>query len=96
MDLSTHSILKLKLYSPASIQILVKIEGGASHEKYSILSGDSNINTWTELEFDFSSYANNNVAGGDMNTRIVFFVNAGVTTGTTTDVYYIDDIQWTN
>ncbi|AZQ42845.1 T9SS type A sorting domain-containing protein [Nonlabens ponticola] len=83
IDLSTNSVLTLKLYSPTSVQILAKLEGGGGPE---IFSDFSQVNEWQEFSFDFSAFAD----GG--NTRVVVFVNPAVSSGTTTDIYYVDDI----
>ena len=87
IDLSSYPYLSFKLYSPSSIQVMVKLEGGAAVEKWSDFSS---INTWEELNYDFSNAVNNS------NTKVVLFFNAGVQTGTTNDVYYIDDIKWSS
>ncbi|MGB2012677.1 MAG: T9SS type A sorting domain-containing protein [Flavobacteriaceae bacterium] len=87
IDLSSNPHLSFKLYSPSSIQVMVKLEGGAAVEKWSDFSS---INTWEELNYDFSNAVNNS------NTKVVLFFNAGVQTGTTNDVYYIDDIKWSS
>lgn len=89
IDLSTDNIFQLKLYTENSIQILAKIEGGTS-PAVEIFSDFSQENTWQELTFDFSASADGNF------TRIALFFNPNVTTGTTTDLYYIDDLTWTN
>ena len=87
IDLSSYPYLSFKLYSPSSIQVMVKLEGGTAVEKWSDFSS---INTWEELNYDFSDAVSNG------NTKVVLFFNAGVQTGTTNDVYYIDDIRWSN
>ena len=87
IDLSSNPYLSFKLYSPSSIQVMVKLEGGTAVEKWSDFSS---INTWEEFNYDFSDAVSNG------NTKVVLFFNAGVETGTTNDVYYIDDIRWTN
>jgi|TARA_Y200000002_G_scaffold340659_1_gene311354 hypothetical protein len=87
IDLSSNPYLSFKLYSPSSIQVMVKLEGGTAVEKWSDFSS---INTWEEFSYDFSDAVSNG------NTKVVLFFNAGVQTGTTNDVYYIDDICWTN
>jgi|MDTB01.1.fsa_nt_gb hypothetical protein len=87
IDLSSNPYLSFKLYSPSSIQVMVKLEGGTAVEKWSDFSS---INTWEEFSYDFSDAVSNG------NTKVVLFFNAGVQTGTTNDVYYIDDIRWTN
>lgn len=85
IDLSLNNQLKFKLYSPTSIQVMVKLEGGVAQE---IWSGFSNTNVWEEFIFDFTGSI------GDGNTKIVLFFNANVTSGTSTDIYYIDDLEW--
>ena len=75
---------KRQLYSPSSIQVLVKLEGGTDGEVWSDYSLE---NTWEEFNFDFSSSV------GNGNTKIVLFFNAAQETGTSTDIYYIDDIR---
>ena len=87
IDLSSNPHLSFKLYSPSSIQVMVKLEGGTAVEKWSDFSS---INTWEEFNYDFSDAVSNG------NTKVVLFFNAGVQTGTTNDVYYIDDIRWSN
>ena len=87
IDLSSNPYLSFKLYSPSSIQVMVKLEGGTAVEKWSDFSS---INTWEEFNFDFSDAVSNG------NTKVVLFFNAGVQTGTTNDVYYIDDIKWSS
>lgn len=95
IDLTTNNILKIKLYSTASIQILAKLEGGSTaREIWSSFSGDEGpLSSWIEFTYDFSAFSNNST-GGDGNTRIVLFVNAGISSGTTSDIFYLDDIVW--
>ncbi|WP_345193542.1 T9SS type A sorting domain-containing protein [Algibacter agarivorans] len=85
IDLSTNNILSFKLYSPTSIQVLAKIEGGTAVEIWSDFSA---VNTWQEFSYDFSAAAANG------NTTLVLFFNAGKEDGTATDLYYFDDLQW--
>ena len=87
IDLSSNPYLSFKLYSPSSIQVMVKLEGGTAVEKWSDFSS---INTWEEFNYDFSDAASKG------NTKVVLFFNAGVQSGTTNDVYYIDDIKWSS
>ena len=84
IDLSSYPFLTFKLYSPSSIQVLAKLEGGTDGEVWSDYSLE---NTWEEFNFDFSSSV------GNGNTKIVLFFNAAQETGTSTDIYYIDDIR---
>ena len=87
IDLTANTFLSFKLYSSSSIQVLAKLEGGTDFE---VWSNFSSINTWEEFNFDFSG------AVGNGNTSLVLFFNAAQTSGTTSDTYYIDDLQWTN
>ena len=85
IDLSTKNQLKFKVLSSKTVPILTKIEGGTAAE----ISGNITvIDQWVEYSFDYSG------STGDGNTKLVFFFNAGKTDGTTTDVYYIDDIRF--
>ncbi|MGB5982561.1 MAG: T9SS type A sorting domain-containing protein [Nonlabens sp.] len=85
IDLASNPIFKMKLYSPSSIQILAKLEGGTVQEIYSDFSL---VNTWEEFTFDFSASI------GNGNTRLVLFLNPAVTDGTPTDIYYVDDLMF--
>jgi len=85
IDLTTHSQLKFKLYSPTSIQILAKLEGGTAIEIWSDFSA---TNEWQEFSYDFSGAVSNG------NTKLVLFFNAGQTNGTSEDIYYIDELRW--
>ncbi len=87
IDLSSNPFLSFKLYSPASIQVLAKLEGGTTIELWSDFSLE---NTWEEFNFDFSD------AVGNGNTKLVLFFNAAQESGTSSDLYYVDDIRFTN
>ena len=87
INLSQNPIFSFKLYSPSSIQILVKLEGGTSVELWSDFSIE---NTWQEFNYDFSDAVN------EGNTKIVLFFNASQVNGSETDIYYIDDLKWTS
>ena len=86
IDLTTNSVLKLKLYTTSSVQILAKLEGGSPQPE--IFSDFSVVNEWQEFSFDFSA------AAGDGNTKVVLFLNPNVATGSTTDIYYVDDLTF--
>jgi hypothetical protein len=66
---------------------MVKLEGGIAVEKWSDFSS---INIWEEFNYDFSDAASKG------NTKVVLFFNPGNQTGTTKDVYYIDDVKWSS
>ena len=87
IDLSQNPFFSFKLYSPSSIQILVKLEGGTSVELWSDFS---NENTWQEFNYDFSNAVDNG------NTKIVLFFNASQENGSESDVYYVDELKWTS
>ena len=83
IDLTSNPYLSFKLYSPTSIQVLAKLEGGSEIELWSDYSLE---NTWEEFNFDFSDA----VANG--NTKLVLFFNAAQESGTSSDIYYINYI----
>jgi hypothetical protein len=94
IDLSTNNFLKLKFHTTKEVQLLIKLEGGSDQrEFYSNFVSGTELNTWVEFVFDFSAYSNNS-SGGDGNTKLVIFVNPGVTSGNNPDTYYLDDIIW--
>ena len=85
IDLSAKNILKFKVLSTKAVPIMAKIEGGTAAEfKGNITVTDK----WVEYAFDFSK------SKGKKNTKVVIFFNAGQTDGTSTDVYYVDDIRF--
>ena len=43
-----------------------------------------------EFNFDFSSAINSG------NTKLILFFNPGIDTGSTSDIYYIDDLNWSS
>ena len=87
IDLSSNPFLSFKLYTPTSIQVLAKLEGGSEIELWSDYSLE---NTWEEFNFDFSDAISNG------NTKLVLFFNAAQESGTSSDIYYVDDIRFTN
>ena len=86
IDLSTNSVLHIKIYTTAltaPIPLLAKLEGGTEMEIW----GSIDVNgAWKEYTFDFSA------AAGNGNTKVALFFNGGETTGTASDIYYIDDL----
>lgn len=87
IDLSTNSELNIKVYSNIEMPIIAKLEGGTT--PFEVTAQVDVINEWKNYTFDFSGAVNAN------NTRLVLFLNAGATNGTATDIYYIDDILFT-
>ena len=90
IDLSVNNKLRVKIYTTAltaPIPLLAKLEGGTQMEIW----GSVDVNgAWKEYEFDFSA------AAGNGNTKVVLFFNGGETTGTASDIYYIDDLLFTS
>ena len=86
IDLSSNPFLSFKLYSPSSIQVLAKLEGGTADAE--VWSDYSQENTWEEFNFDFSTSV------GEGNTKLVLFFNAAQETGSSTDIYYVDDVSF--
>lgn len=94
IDLSTNNFLKIKFYTTKEVQLLVKLEGGSTQrELYSNFVTNTELNSWVEFVFDFSAFSDN-ASGGDGNTKLVVFVNPGVSNGNNPDTYYVDDIIW--
>ncbi|GEM_PF-3554939 len=97
IDLSTTNFLKIKIYSTATVPLLLKLEGGTSpaFETGACCATDGSAdvidvaNEWKEYYFDFSSQA------AESHNKLILFFNAGNTNGTATDIFYIDDIEWT-
>ncbi len=87
IDLTNYNNFKIKVLAPVTGILKAKLEGGTSNP----IEVDANIlvtGEWVEYSYDFSSVANDNF------TKIVLFINAGVDTDGT-DVYYIDDLRFT-
>lgn len=94
IDLSVNNVLKVKIYAPTTVPLLVKLENGTSApiELGSLGTNGDNIdiaNQWKEYAFDFSSQAAAN------HQRLVLFINAG-NTGSMSQTFYVDDIRWDN
>jgi molybdopterin-binding protein len=87
IGLSTKNKLKIKILSSRAVPLLVKLEGGTSTPK-EIFIDITVVDQWTEYTIDFSDQASAN------HQKLVFFFNGGQSSGTATDIYYIDDIRW--
>lgn len=85
IDLTTTSQFSIQVWAPVTGTIIAKLEGGEAIEKM-VQVQDANV--WQQYTFDFSEAVN---AG---NTTLVLFFNAGAVTGTTEDVYFIDDLKF--
>lgn len=86
-DLSVYNQLHIKIWSPAEVPIMAKLEGGASAASEVWLDGNTTSGVWTEYVFDFSSQAMEDHA------RVVIFFNPGNVQPEQYN-YYIDDIKW--
>ena len=86
IDLSSRDRLGIKVRAPVAGPVVAKLEGGTSPAFETPPVDVTQVGTWVELTFDFSSQATEN------HTKIALFFNFGVTTGGT-DVYQIDDIR---
>ncbi|MDX2134336.1 MAG: T9SS type A sorting domain-containing protein [Saprospiraceae bacterium] len=84
IDLTARNQFGLKLWSPKTGNLLLKIEGGVSAFEKSIPITETN--EWVEYSLDLSAEA------GEGHNKLVIFVNAGVN-GEVGDVYFVDDIK---
>ncbi|MCB0638670.1 MAG: hypothetical protein KDC54_18695, partial [Lewinella sp.] len=78
------SVIKIKVWTNKAGTLKGKLEGGMS-PAIEVDNAVSELNTWVEYSFDFSSQI-----GAD-HEKLVFFFNAGVEPEEG-DIYYIDDI----
>jgi molybdopterin-binding protein len=88
IDLSTKNYLRIKILSTQAVPLLAKLEGGTSPGK-EVWGAITVVGEWAEYTFDFSDQASEN------HNKVVFFFNGGESNGTASDVYYIDDIRFT-
>lgn len=86
-DLSIYNQFHIKVWSPAEVPLMVKLEGGSSAPNEIWLDGNVVANEWTEYVFDFSEQAMEDHA------RVVVFFNPGQVQPEQYN-YYIDDIKW--
>ena len=87
IDLTTQNYLRIKILSSRPVPLLAKLEGGTSGPK-EVWGAITTTDAWTEYIFDFSDQAAEN------HQKLVLFFNGGQTDGTTSDIYYIDDIRF--
>ncbi|WP_445956706.1 hypothetical protein [Yeosuana sp.] len=87
IDLTTKNYLRIKILSTRAVPLLAKLEGGTSGAK-EVWGAITTTDAWTEYIFDFSDQAAEN------HQKVVFFFNGGQTDGTASDIYYIDDIRF--
>lgn len=86
IDLSDYNQLSIKIWAPAVVPLLFKLEGGTV-PAVEIFTSVAQANTWTTYAIDFSGSAT-----GD-HTRLAIFFNAGQLPAGN-DIYYIDDVHW--
>ena len=87
INLTTKNYLRIKILSTRAVPLLAKLEGGTSGGK-EVWGAITTANAWTEYIFDFSDQAAAN------HQKVVFFFNGGQTDGTASDLYYIDDVRF--
>jgi Secretion system C-terminal sorting domain len=87
INLSKFNQLSVKIYSTKIVPLLFKLEGGTSPAYENPIVNVSKINDWVTYNIDFSGQKGKN------HKKIAIFLNAGVA-HTTTDIYYLDDLQW--
>ena len=81
------AMLQPETISTGTVPLLAKLEGGSSAPA-EVWGNIDTANVWTEYTFDFSGQAAEN------HQKIVLFFNGGETSGTDTDIYFIDDLKW--
>ncbi len=86
IDLSTRNQLNVKIWSPRAVPILFKLEGGSSNPK-EIWVNVEDAGQWVNYTVDFSGEALSS------HKKVVIFFNAGMDPQAG-DVYFIDDIHW--
>lgn len=89
LDLNVFSYLRLKVLAPKVGLMLLKLEGGATAKEVGVQITADQVGKWVEVAADFTSVK------FAANTKLVMFFNAGVN-GAAGDVYYVDDIRFTD
>jgi molybdopterin-binding protein len=87
IDLITNNYLRIKILSTRAVPLLAKLEGGTSGGK-EVWGAITTTDAWTEYLFDFSDQAAEN------HQKVVLFFNGGQADGTASDIYYIDDVRF--
>ena len=87
-DLKTLNYFRIKVWTAKAGTLLIKLEDGAAAVERPVVIGAGDLNKWIEVGADFGDQAFNPFK------KLVLFFNAGVAP-TTADVYFIDDLQWT-
>ena len=86
INLETKNQLNIKIWSPKVTRVLVKMEGGASAPSEVWIDVEE-TNKWVQYSVDFSAQA---LAS---HKKVILFFNAG-NEPEVGDVYFIDDIAW--
>ncbi|WP_378177278.1 hypothetical protein [Aquimarina sp. SS2-1] len=87
IDLSVENQLQLKILTERAVPLVAKIEGGTQPYETPPITIDT-VGEWATYTFDLSPGA------GNGNTTLVLFFNFAQADGTTTDLYYLDDIRF--
>ena len=87
IDLTSRNQLDMKVRVPVAGPVVAKLEGGTSAAFESAPVHVTQVDTWVDLRFDFSSQAAAN------HTKIALFFNFGIA-NSGSDIYQIDDIRW--
>jgi hypothetical protein len=88
IDLSVNNYLRLKVWAPKAGLLLLKLEDGGAALEVPFQITAAMTGRWIDVGADFSPAAFRGLK------KLVLFFNAGVD-GAPNDVYYIDDIQFT-
>lgn len=86
IDFSVFNQFTMKIWAPAVVPVLFKLEGGTS-PAVEIFTNIKAAGSWQDYSIDFSG------ANGQNHTRVAIFFNAGVLPSGPTD-YFIDDLKW--
>jgi len=86
IDLSKYNQFSIKIWAPKVVPLLFKLEGSVKGLTKEFPSTVTKSGDWVTYTTDFSGEK------GKDYTKISIFFNIGITP-TTTDIYYVDDIQ---
>jgi hypothetical protein len=85
IDFSTGEIFTLKLWSPVTCDVLIKLENKINGSVFTeVMQSVSETETWVELSFDFSG------ASSGLYDKIVIFFDFAATNNNT---FYFDDVE---
>lgn len=87
MDLSSNNKLRVRVHASRAVPLLAKLEGGTSAPAE--IWGSIDVEgEWKQYSFDFSSQA------AESHNKVVLFFNGGQSSGSTEDIYYVDDLRF--